>query len=188
MIVLLNRIKRNGHRSGIIWFTGLSGSGKTTLASALERCLFDKGCQVIVLDGDNLRRGISNNLGFNEKDREENIRRVVATSEVFIKRGMLVVTAFISPYERDRIIARNKFGADFKEIFLDPGLETCEKRDPKGLYKKAREGAILNFTGISDPYEPPKNPALRIDTAVRSIGDCSAELCDFVFGAFNLSK
>ena len=139
----------NGHKGGVMWFTGLSGSGKTTLAMNLERKLFEKGCQVFVLDGDNLRYGICQDLGFSPKDRTENIRRVIAISEILVNSGMLVLTAFISPYISDRKLAREKIGDQFCEIFLDPGLKACEARDPKGLYKKAHSGLIKDFTGVS---------------------------------------
>ena len=166
----------NGHRSGVIWFTGLSGSGKTTLATSLERDLFDKGCQVVVLDGDNFRHSLSKDLGFSVKDREENIRRVSAVCSILSTKGMIVLTAFISPYQSDRELARKVIGRGFKEVFLDPGLEVCERRDPKGLYKKARTGEIRGFTGISAPHEPPQSPDLKINTANKTIAQCSEEL------------
>ena len=157
-LLIRERSLKNGHKGGVIWFTGLSGSGKTTLAMTLERRLFEKGYQVFVLDGDNLRHGICRDLGFSPEDREENIRRVIAITEILANSGMLVLSAFISPYLSDRAMAREKIGEGFIEIFLDPGLEVCEARDPKGLYKKARDGLIKDFTGVSAPYEEPLSP------------------------------
>ena len=176
----------NQHRSGVIWFTGLSGSGKTTLATLLERDLFDKGCQVVVLDGDNFRYGLSKDLGFSVKDREENIRRVSVISSILSTKGMIVLTAFISPYESDRKLARKVIGAGFKEVFLDAGLEVCERRDPKGLYKKARSGEIKSFTGVSAPYELPQLPDLKINTANSTVIQCSEKLLRFSSKFFQL--
>ena len=174
----------NGHKGGVMWFTGLSGSGKTTLAMNLERKLFEKGCQVFVLDGDNLRYGICQDLGFSPEDRTENIRRVIAISEILVNSGMLVLTAFISPYISDRKLAREKIGDQFCEIFLDPGLEACEARDPKGLYKKAHSGLIKDFTGVSAPYEKPISPELTLDTKALSVGNCGGELLNFALHTF----
>ena len=149
------RWARNRHRGAVVWFTGLSASGKSTLANTLERTLFDRGLQVLVLDGDNVRHGLNAGLGFSAEDRAENIRRVAEVAKLFAQAGMIALTAFISPYRRDRLHAR-EIMADgsipFFEVFLDAPLEVCEVRDPKGLYAKARAGAIKQFTGISDPY------------------------------------
>ena len=174
----------NGHKGGVMWFTGLSGSGKTTLAMNLERKLFEKGCQVFVLDGDNLRYGICQDLGFSPKDRTENIRRVIAISEILVNSGMLVLTAFISPYISDRKLAREKIGDQFCEIFLDPGPEACEARDPKGLYKKAHSGLIKDFTGVSAPYEKPISPELTLDTKALSVEKCGGKLLNFALHMF----
>ena len=156
----------------VIWFTGLSGSGKTTLASNLEKELFFRRFFCQVLDGDNIRSGINNNLGFSEVDRLENIRRIAEVSKLLINTGMITICSFISPTEEIREMARNIIGEnDFIEIFLNPPLEVCEQRDTKGLYKKARAGEIKDFTGISSPFEAPKDPDLEINTSVTSIKD-----------------
>ena len=160
----------------VIWFTGLSGSGKTTLASNLEKELFFRRFFCQVLDGDNIRAGINNNLGFSKEDRLENIRRIAEVSKLMINTGIITICSFISPTDEIRGLAQNIIGAnDFIEIFLNPPLEVCEQRDTKGLYKKARAGEIKDFTGISSPFEAPKHPALEIDTSVTSIKD-SVEL------------
>lgn len=160
----------------VIWFTGLSGSGKTTLASNLEKELFFRRFFCQVLDGDNIRAGINNNLGFSGEDRLENIRRIAEVSKLLINTGMITICSFISPTEEIRTMARKIIGKnDFIEIFLNPPLEVCEKRDTKGLYKKARAGLIKDFTGISSPFETPENPDLEIDTSTTNIRD-SVEL------------
>jgi bifunctional enzyme CysN/CysC len=179
---------RNSHRGGVMWFTGLSGSGKSTLAMALERCLFDIGFEVIVLDGDNLRHGLNSNLGFSPEDREENIRRVGEVASLLANSGFVVLTAFISPYNADRNVARSAIGEGFNEIFLDPGLEACERRDPKGLYKKARAGEIPEFTGISAPYESPETPELRLDTDKFDIEECLDVLVKHANEVFRLTE
>ena len=160
----------------VIWFTGLSGSGKTTLASNLEKELFFRRFFCQVLDGDNIRSGINNNLGFSKEDRLENIRRIAEVSKLLLNTGMITICSFISPTEEIRQMARNIIGEnDFVEIFLNPPLEVCEQRDTKGLYKKARAGEIKDFTGISSPFEAPLHPDLEIDTSVIPIKD-SVEL------------
>ena len=158
------RETRNGHRGGVLWLTGLSGAGKSTIAAAAERRLFDKGYQVSVLDGDNLRHGLSADLGFSPEDRAENIRRIGEVGALFARAGMIAITAFISPYRSDRARARSAHPSGFAEIYVRADLATCEARDPKGLYKKARAGEIPEFTGISAPYEAPESPDLVIDT------------------------
>jgi len=164
------REKRNGHRGAVIWLTGLSGSGKSTLAINLEEELFTLGYHTYVLDGDNVRHGLNGDLGFAPEDREENIRRVGEVAKLFADAGSIVITAFISPYRKDRQRVRSIMGeGDFIEIFVDAGLEVCEKRDPKGLYKKARAGEIKNFTGIDAPYEDPENAEIVVDTAELSV-------------------
>lgn len=153
-------------RSKVIWFTGLSGSGKTTLASGLERLLFEKGHFCQVLDGDNIRSGINNNLTFTEDDRRENIRRIAEVCKLYLNSGVITLCAFISPTNEIRNMARNIIGEeDFLEIHVNTPIEVCEKRDVKGLYAKAREGKIPNFTGISSPFEAPEDPFFRIDTS-----------------------
>ena len=164
------RHRKNNHRGAILWLTGLPSSGKSTLAIHIEKVLHDLGCQTFVLDGDNIRHGLNRDLGFSPKDRSENIRRIGEVAKLFSDAGFLVLTAFISPYKKDRNQVRDLAGkGTFIEIFLDCSLNQCEKRDPKGLYKKAREGLIPEFTGISAPYEPPPNPELSINTEKLSI-------------------
>ena len=159
------RNKLNNHKSVVLWFTGLSGSGKSTLAHALEEKLFNMGCRTFVLDGDNVRHGLNSNLGFSETDRSENIRRISEVSKLMLEAGLIVMTAFISPFKEDRNEARALIAKDnFIEIYCKASMETCEKRDVKGLYKKARAGEIKNYTGIDSPYEAPVNPELIIDT------------------------
>jgi bifunctional enzyme CysN/CysC len=166
------RIRRNGHKGGVIWLTGLSGAGKSTLAIEVERRLFAKGAQVYVLDGDNLRFGLNADLGFTPTDRAENIRRVGEVAALFARAGVIVLSAFISPYRADRDRARVAAEGHFHEVHVQADLAVCESRDPKGLYKKARSGEIAEFTGISAPYEAPENPNLVIDTGNASIGQC----------------
>ena len=164
------RNKLNNHRSIVLWFTGLSGSGKSTLAHALEEKLFQMGCKTFVLDGDNVRHGLNSNLDFSEADRTENIRRISEVSKLMLESGLIVMTAFISPINIDRIEARKLISNDdFIEIYCKASLETCETRDVKGLYKRARAGEIKNYTGIDSPYEVPKNPELIIDTDNQSL-------------------
>ncbi len=171
----------------VIWFTGLSGSGKTTLASNLEKELFFRRFFCQVLDGDNIRSGINNNLGFSEIDRLENIRRIAEVSKLLINTGMITICSFISPTEKIRHMARNIIGEnDFIEIFLNPPLDICERRDTKGLYKKARSGEIKDFTGISSPFEAPKHPDLEIDTSVTSIKDSVEQIFNIVIDRITL--
>lgn len=170
------RNKVNGHQSPVLWFTGLSGSGKSTLANAVESKLFELGYKTYVLDGDNVRLGLNKDLGFSDNDRKENIRRISEVANLFQDSGTLTLTAFISPFREDREIARNIIGENFIEIWVKASLETCEQRDPKGLYKKARLGEIKNFTGIDSPYEEPENPELVIDTDKTGI----EESCDLI--------
>ncbi|MDF1734733.1 MAG: adenylyl-sulfate kinase [Minwuia sp.] len=178
------RHKRNGHKGGVLWFTGLSGAGKSTIAVATERRLFDKGYQVYVLDGDNVRFGLNADLGFSPEDRAENIRRVGEVAALMAKAGFIVVTAFISPYRSDRDRARAAAGADFHEIHIDADVATCESRDPKGLYKKARAGEIKDFTGISAPYEAPDAAELTVDTSDLSVDDSVARVSAYVDRTF----
>lgn len=152
-----------------IWFTGLSGAGKSTLANLLEQKLFEKDVHTCLLDGDNIRSGLNNNLGFTEADRTENLRRVAEVAKLFVDSGNVVIAAFITPLESDRKMVRNILGSEnYLEIFVDTSLEECEKRDVKGLYKRARAGEISNFTGISAPYEEPEDPDLRVSTVQES--------------------
>src|SRR5680860_176210 len=157
------RQKANGHNSFLVFFTGLSGSGKSTIANALEQKLYDLNIKTYVLDGDNVRKGINKNLSFSEKDRSENIRRIGEISKLFVDAGIVVLAAFIAPYEKDREFIKKIIGKDnYVEVFVNTSLEVCEQRDVKGLYKKARKGEIKNMTGISAPYEIPVNPDIEI--------------------------
>ncbi|MFQ5953579.1 MAG: adenylyl-sulfate kinase [Kiloniellales bacterium] len=180
------RQARSGHRGGVLWFTGLSGAGKSTLAMAVEQALFRKGYLVYVLDGDNVRRGLNANLGFAPEDRAENIRRIGEVAALFADSGLVVITAFISPYRTDRERARRAAGDEFAEVYIKADLAICEARDPKGLYKRARAGEIADFTGISAPYEPPDRPDLVVDTGALDVDACVEEILAFVderFGA-----
>ncbi|MBL0318661.1 MAG: adenylyl-sulfate kinase [Alphaproteobacteria bacterium] len=174
------RALRNGHKGGVLWFSGLSGSGKTTLALELQQHLFNKGYHVYVLDGDNIRGGLSADLGFAPEDRSENIRRVSEVAALFANAGMIVITAFISPYRQDRHRARTAAPSSFHSIYIKADVATCEKRDPKGLYQKARKGEIKEFTGISAPYEEPDNPDLIVDTENCDILTSVKMLLDYV--------
>ncbi len=158
------RQQKNKHKGGLFWFTGLSGSGKSTLAHAVEEQLFQQGYNTYVLDGDNVRHGLCADLSFSDDDRTENIRRIGQMSNLFVQAGVIVLTAFISPFRVDRQNARKIAGEDFHEIYCDCSLEICEQRDVKGLYKKARAGKIPFFTGIDSPYEAPENPELITNT------------------------
>ncbi len=170
------RAEHNGHRSTIVWFTGLSGSGKSTLAHAVEEQLYQRGCRTFVLDGDNVRQGLCQDLGFSEAARSENIRRVGEVAKLCIEAGTLVLTAFISPFERDRALVRALVGdGDFLEVYCRCPLAVCERRDVKGLYRRARLGEIAEFTGISSPYEAPAAAELVVDTAKLSLAQ-SVEL------------
>jgi bifunctional enzyme CysN/CysC len=178
------RWRANGHRGGVLWFTGLSGAGKTTLALELEQALFVKGWQAYVLDGDNVRHGLSSDLAFSPADRTENIRRIGEVAGLFADAGFLVLTAFISPYRADRDMARNAATDAFHEVYIEADVETCEERDPKGLYVKARRGEIPEFTGISAPYEVPEQPELVIDTAALEVPQCLENLLGYVESNF----
>jgi len=168
------RTEKLGHKSAILWFTGLSGSGKSTLANAVNKELFNQGISSYVLDGDNVRHGLCKDLGFSDADREENIRRIGEVAKLFLDAGVIVLTAFVSPFKSDRDKARSLVNeGEFIEIFCSANLKTCEERDPKGLYAKARSGQIKEFTGISSPYEEPLNPELLINTSSNSIASCS---------------
>ncbi|MGY5850492.1 adenylyl-sulfate kinase [Salegentibacter sp. F14] len=161
----LNRNKLNGHSSFVVWLTGLSGSGKSTLASQIEQELFKKGIRTYSLDGDNIRKGLNNNLEFCADDRRENLRRVAEVAKLFVESGAVVIASFISPLKKDREMVKQIIGKeDYVEVFVNTSLEKCERLDVKGLYKRARAGEIKNFTGIDAPYENPENPDLEIKT------------------------
>lgn len=160
-----------------IWLTGLSGSGKSTLANALDSILHENGLNTMLLDGDNVRLGLCKDLGMNDADRTENIRRVAEVAKLMVDAGLIVVTAFISPFRTDRLAARELFpDGEFVEVYVNTPLSVCEQRDPKGLYQKARSGVIKDFTGIDSPYEPPENPEVIITTDEASVEDCIKEL------------
>ncbi|UDI77369.1 adenylyl-sulfate kinase [Staphylococcus taiwanensis] len=165
-----DRQQQNGHKSTVIWFTGLSGSGKSTVSVALEKALFEQGKHVYRLDGDNVRHGLNKNLGFSPEDRKENIRRIGEVSKLLVDAGTIAVTAFISPYRADRDDVRDILEeGEFIEVYTECSVEECEKRDPKGLYEKARSGEIKEFTGISAPYEAPNHPEITINTEQQTV-------------------
>ena len=175
------RNQLNNHKSVVIWFTGLSGSGKSTLAHSVEEILFSKGCRTYVLDGDNVRYGLNSNLGFSHKDRTENIRRIGEVTKLMMEAGLIILTAFISPYREDRIAVRNLISdGDFIEVYCKASLETCEARDLKGLYKRARLGEIKNYTGINSPYEIPDDPELIIDIDQEVLEESVAKIVSFL--------
>lgn len=175
------RAQQRGHRSAILWFTGLSGAGKSTLANAVNGALFERGLACYVLDGDNVRHGLCKDLGFSDADREENIRRIGEVSKLFLDAGIVVLTAFVSPFKADRDKARALVEAgDFIEIHCAADLSVCEERDTKGLYAKARSGAIKDFTGISSPYEEPEAPELRIDTGAQTLQESVAQVISYL--------
>ena len=171
------RERQGGHKSFVLWFTGLSGSGKSTLAHRVEEILFGRGCRTYVFDGDNVRHGLCADLGFSGKDRAENIRRIGEMGKLFVDSGCIALTAFISPFraDRDRIRALLAPG-DFIEVYCQASLAVCEQRDVKGLYQKARRGEIAEFTGISSPYEPPMQPDLELDTSILDERDAVCRL------------
>lgn len=167
------RRKQNGHHSFVIWFTGLSGSGKSTVANAVAARLFEEDIKNYVLDGDNIRHGLNKDLGFSEEDRKENIRRIGEVSKLFVDSGQAVLTAFISPFQADRQVVRDLLEKDeFVEVYVKCPIDECERRDPKGLYVKARQGMIRDFTGINSPYEEPVHPELVVETNRYSIKEC----------------
>ncbi|MEG7281838.1 adenylyl-sulfate kinase [Bacillus sp. 0909A] len=173
--------QKNKHKSSILWLTGLSGSGKSTIANAAARELFEQGYQVIVLDGDNIRHGLNKDLGFTDEDRKENIRRIGEVAKLFVQQGTIVITAFISPFREDRDQVRQLVQAgEFNEVYIKCDLDICEQRDPKGLYKKARNGEIPFFTGIDSPYEEPEAPELVLDSGQYDREECKNQLIEFV--------
>jgi len=176
-----NREELKGHKGVVLWFTGLSGSGKSTVAIEVERLLFERGCHTYVLDGDNVRHGLNKDLGFSPEDREENIRRIGEVASLFSSAGLLAMTAFISPYRSDRDKAREiQTSGEFIEVFCRCDLSTCEERDPKGLYKKARAGEIPEFTGISAPYEEPVAPEIVVDTDKETVDESARKVITFL--------
>ena len=177
-----DREKLNGHVGKVIWFTGLSGSGKSTLADALEAKLHSMGYHTYILDGDNVRHGLSQDLGFSDSDRRENIRRIAEVAKLMLDAGVVVMTAFISPFREERQLAKNLIGADnFIEVYVSTPIEICEQRDPKGIYKKARSGMIKNMTGIDSPYEAPIAPAITLNTKDCSVAENVDKTISVVF-------
>jgi adenylylsulfate kinase len=176
-----DRARLNGHKGAVLWFTGLSGSGKSSVANAVDRLLYSQGRHSYVLDGDNIRMGLNKNLTFSAEDRVENIRRIGEVAKLFAHAGSFTLSAFVSPYKADRDKVRELLGpGEFIEIYVNASLETCEKRDPKGLYKKARAGEIKGFTGIDDPYEPPENAELVLDADTKSIDELAREVIAYL--------
>jgi adenylylsulfate kinase len=176
-----DRQKLNGHRGAVLWFTGLSGCGKSTIANAVDQLLFERGIHTFVLDGDNIRMGLNKNLGFSPADRTENIRRIGEVAKLFADAATIVSTAFISPYRADRDMVRALFPAgEFVEILVQASIETCEARDPKGLYKKARAGEIKEFTGISAPYEAPETPEIVLDSDNKGVEQLAREVISWL--------
>ncbi|UTW62707.1 adenylyl-sulfate kinase [bacterium SCSIO 12741] len=180
----INRDSRNvqlGHRNLVIWFTGLSGSGKSTLANEVEKRLFEQGITTYTLDGDNIRRGLNGDLDFSAEGRQENIRRIAETAKLFCDAGIVTLTSFISPFAKDREQAKAIVGPeDFVEVFVDCPIEICIKRDVKGLYRRAINGEIPEFTGINSPYETPESPDIRVDTGTRSLETSTQEVLDYL--------
>lgn len=174
-----SRIQRHEHRGAVLWFTGLSGAGKSTLAVEVERALFERGYEAYVLDGDNIRHGLNADLGFSPEDRSENIRRVGEVAALFARAGIVAISAFISPYRSDRARARVAAGNNFHEIYIKASVEVCERRDPKGLYARARSGELKEFTGVSAPYEAPEGPDLVVDTSANDIASCVAQVVGY---------
>jgi adenylyl-sulfate kinase len=183
-ITTINRTDRerlNGHKGGVLWFTGLSGSGKSTLANMVEKRLNELGIRSYLLDGDNVRYGLNQDLGFSKVDRSENIRRIAEVSKLFMDAGIIVLSAFISPYKANRQLAREIISnGKFLEIFIQCPLEECERRDPKGLYAKARKGEISQFTGISDPYEAPDNPDIIVFSEKESVEESAERILEYL--------
>ncbi|KKO46957.1 adenylylsulfate kinase [Arsukibacterium ikkense] len=171
---------RNGHQPCLLWYTGLSGSGKSTIANAVDRLLFDLGCHTYLLDGDNVRHGLNQDLGFDDASRVENIRRIAEVSRLMLDAGLIVGTAFISPFISDRAQAKALAGDAFIEVFVDTPLSVCEQRDPKGLYKKARAGEIAHFTGISSPYQAPVAADIHLKTAQLSIEQAARQVLAYL--------
>ncbi|MBM4199840.1 MAG: adenylyl-sulfate kinase [Gammaproteobacteria bacterium] len=184
-----DREKLNGHKSFILWFTGLSGAGKSTLAHRVEEMLFEQGCHTYVFDGDNIRHGLCSDLGFGPEHRQENIRRIGELSKLFVDAGMIALTAFISPFRADRALVRSLVApGDFVEIYCNAPISVCEDRDVKGLYKKARDGEIPHFTGITSPYEAPEDPEISVNTGTDSLDECAAAVIQYLRDQGKLSS
>lgn len=180
-VTVKERRELNNHNSFLMWFTGLSGSGKSTIASAVEKELYEMGIKTYTLDGDNIRSGINSDLTFKPQDRTENIRRIAEIANLMIDAGLITLAAFVSPYKKDRDNIRSIVkDVNFVEIFIDTSIEECERRDVKGLYKKARAGEIKNMTGISAPYETPKNPDIKINTEKETVEQAVKKIIDYI--------
>lgn len=178
-----------GHKSFVIWFTGLSGSGKSTIANKLDRALYRNSVSTYLLDGDNIRMGLNSDLSFKPEDRAENIRRVGEVARLFVDAGIVVLATFVSPYKKDREFVRSLLNKnEFIEVYVKCNMDTLKARDPKGLYKKALNGEIENFTGISDPYEPPENPNIVVDTTMMSASVCVKQIQNYLYNNGYLSK
>jgi len=184
-----DRINLNEHKALLIWFTGLSGSGKSTIANLVEQSLFKKGIRTYTLDGDNIRKGINNDLSFTPEDRTENIRRIAEVSNLMIDAGLVILAAFVSPYKKDRNHIRTIVkDVNFVEVYINTSIEECERRDVKGLYKKARAGEIKNMTGISSPYEAPEDPDIEINTEKEKLEDSVERIVDFIHQKLKLKN
>ncbi|REL34924.1 adenylyl-sulfate kinase [Thalassotalea euphylliae] len=180
-VIKTQRAEQKKQRPCLLWYTGLSGSGKSTVANAVDAILFERGHHTYLLDGDNVRHGLNGDLGFSDEDRIENIRRISEVSKLFIDAGLIVSTAFISPFKEDRAQARALLAAgEFIEVFIDTPIEVCEQRDPKGLYKKARAGEIKDFTGIDSAYDVPQAPELHVKTAEQEIEQCALQIVNYL--------
>lgn len=176
-----DRAELKGQRPCLLWYTGLSGSGKSTVANAVDDLLFARQCHTYLLDGDNVRHGLNGDLGFSDEDRVENIRRISQVSKLFVDSGLIVSTAFISPFQSDRDMARGLLeSGEFIEVFIDTPIDVCEQRDPKGLYKKARAGEIKDFTGIDSDYDVPANPEIHVKTAEQDIHACAMQVVNYL--------
>ena len=181
LVTKQERAQLKGQKPCLLWYTGLSGSGKSTVANAVDDLLFQQQKHTYLLDGDNVRHGLNGDLGFSDEDRIENIRRISQVGKLFVDSGMIVSTAFISPFQADRDTARNMLEAgEFIEVFIDTPIEVCEQRDPKGLYKKARAGEIKDFTGIDSNYDVPKTPEIHVKTADKSVKECAQQIVEFL--------
>jgi len=188
-ISINDRRKNNNQNSFLLWFTGLSGSGKSTIANIVEKKLFEKGLKTYTLDGDNIRKGINNDLTFSPEDRTENIRRIAEVSNLFIDAGIIVLAAFVSPYKKDRESIKSIVkDVNFVEIYINTSVEECERRDVKGLYKKARAGEIKNMTGISAPYEAPENPDIEIKTETLSAEEAANKIIKYIQPKLTLNE
>lgn len=188
-ISINDRRKNNNQNSFLLWFTGLSGSGKSTIANIVEKKLFEKGLKTYTLDGDNIRKGINNDLTFSPEDRTENIRRIAEVSNLFIDAGIIVLAAFVSPYKKDRESIKSIVkDVNFVEIYINTSVEECERRDVKGLYKKARAGEIKNMTGISAPYEAPDNPNIEIKTETLSAEEAANKIIKYIQPKLTLNE